>query len=93
MDPLSIIAGVFGVTGAALQNAQALKDMVDSIKDNLEEITAMSKDTDASANVVSSLDRALRDRNVMNAMEGDSNVTDAVGKPREPLQNCSKILG
>lgn len=93
MDPLAMISGVIAVAGAAICASKSLLDLVDTIKNAPEEITAVSKDTIALFNVVSSLETALRDYQVQNVVEGDPNMAEMVERLREPLQNCSTILG
>ena len=92
MDALAIISGVIAVSGAAIGASKSLLDIVDTIKNAPEEITAIAKDTRAFSNVVSSLETALRDHQVKEVLHGDPSMTELVEKLKEPLQNCSTIL-
>ncbi|KAG8527395.1 uncharacterized protein KY384_007547 [Bacidia gigantensis] len=92
MDPLSVIAGVVGISGAAIKASDTLFELVDSVRNAPAEITAISKDTHAFRDVISSLDISLKDRTVTSVISEDENLTEAIQKLEKPLANCQNIL-
>ena len=92
MDPLSLIAGVISVSGAAIAASSALFDLVDTVRNAPAEITAISRDTHAFLDIVSSLETSLRDPTITEGVVKNANIMNAVTKLKEPLDNCVRIL-
>lgn len=92
MAELGIIASVVQLAGAAITSARALCDLVDTIKHAPEEVSAISKDTHAFRNVVSSVKTALQDNTVQLILTGDRKLSEVVEGLEEPLKNCSAVL-
>ena len=93
MAAVGITVGVNGVAGAAVKSAQALCDIVDTVRRAPKEFTAKSKDPHAFQEVVSSVQIALRDSSVENVILGDRRLTSLVQNLEHPLKNCLMALG
>ncbi|KAL8708801.1 MAG: hypothetical protein Q9220_006362 [cf. Caloplaca sp. 1 TL-2023] len=93
MDPLSIIAGVLGIASVAGQSSKALYELIDGIRSAPEEIKNISRDTHAFYSILFSLETSLRDPKITATIAEDDPLTALVGNLREPLGNCSSVLG
>lgn len=67
-------------------------DLVDTVKNAPEEITAISKDIHAFHNVVSSVQIALRHPGVKRVVLDDEKLSEVVERLGDPLTNCASIL-
>jgi len=86
-DPLSVTAGVVGITAFALQSVQQLTAFIESIRDAPEIITGIKEDLKAVESVLSSLGRALQNKDlpaeILESLDQNANIKVAV-------ENCSK---
>ncbi|KAL8863937.1 MAG: hypothetical protein Q9174_007507 [Haloplaca sp. 1 TL-2023] len=93
MDPLSIIAGVLGITTAAVQSSKALFELIDGIRSAPDEIKNISQDIHAFYNILYSLEVSLRDSKITTVIAEDESLTSLLGNLDRPLANCSNVLG
>ena len=93
MDPLSILAGVLGVTAITAESAKRLCELLDTIRTAPEEIKNISRDTQAFYSILFSLESSLRDAEVTAVIAKDEALTALVGNLEEPLKSCTKVLG
>ncbi|KAL8711912.1 MAG: hypothetical protein Q9225_007041 [Loekoesia sp. 1 TL-2023] len=93
MDPLSAIAGVLGIVSVAAQSAKTLYELIDTVRSAPNEIKNISRDTHAFYNILFSLESSLKDVKVTAAIAEDEGLTALVGNLREPLGNCTSVLG
>jgi hypothetical protein len=86
-DPLSVTAGVVGITTFALQSVQQLTAFIESIRDAPEIITGIKEDLKAVESVLGSLGRALQNKDlpaeIQESLDQNANIKVAV-------ENCSK---
>ncbi len=92
-DPLSIIASVCSIAGAAIFSYQALSDMVEGIRNAPEEITSLSRDSHSFYNTVRSLQSTLQRQDITDKIMDDPDLMAAVANMGEPLGHCSTLLG
>ncbi|KAL8724746.1 MAG: hypothetical protein Q9181_006693 [Wetmoreana brouardii] len=93
MEPLSIIAGVLGITSVAAQSTKALYELIDGIRSAPPEIKNISRDTHAFYGILFSLESSLKDSKITAVIAEDDSLTVLVGNLRAPLANCSSVLG
>ena len=93
MDPLSVIAGVLGIVSVAAQSSKVLYELIDAVRTAPTEITNISRDTHAFYSILFSLESSLKDSKIAAAIAEDEGLTALVGNLREPLGNCTAILG
>ncbi|KAL8948938.1 MAG: hypothetical protein Q9222_004914 [Ikaeria aurantiellina] len=93
MDPFSIIAGVLGIASVVAESSKALYELIDGIRSAPEEIKNISRDTHAFYSILFSLETSLRDPKITATIAEDDPLTALVGNLREPLGNCSSVLG
>lgn len=93
MDPLSAIAGVLGIVTFAAQSSKSLYELIDSVRSAPGEIKTISRDTHAFYNILFSLESSLKDPKVTAAIAEDEGLIALVGNLREPLGNCTSVLG
>jgi hypothetical protein len=86
-DPLSVTAGVVGITAFALQSVQQLTAFIESIRDAPEIITGIKEDLKAVESVLNSLGRVLQNKDLpaqaLESLDQNANIKVAV-------ENCSK---
>jgi hypothetical protein len=86
-DPLSVTAGVVGITAFALRSVQQLTAFIESIRDAPEIITGIKEDLGAVEGVLSSLSRVLQTKDLsaetLESLDQNANIKVAV-------ENCSK---
>lgn len=92
-DPLSIIASVVGIGGAAVSASRGLYELVNTIQNAPEQIATTSKDLHSFYTIVSSLHSALQDNDVKRVVRDDFDLTAMVGNLEEPLRSCTTVLG
>ncbi|KAL9632651.1 MAG: hypothetical protein Q9164_005185 [Protoblastenia rupestris] len=92
MDPFSIVAGVVGVSGAAIRASSSLYELIESVRNAPAEISAVSKDAHAFNDVISSLEMTLSDSTVGSVLKDDENVIKAIKRLERPLANCLDII-
>lgn len=85
-DPLSIVAGVIGLSAAVVQSSKALFELVDSIKQGPDEIKAISKDVHAFYPIIISLSATLSDGDIRGVLDGDVAMLEIVKLLNEPLR-------
>lgn len=88
MAELGAIASVVQLAAAAITSARALYDLIDTIKHAPQEISAISRDTHAFYNVVSSVQIARRDDLVVPVVIADPKLSELIEGLTEPLKNC-----
>ncbi|KAL9581976.1 MAG: hypothetical protein Q9203_005682 [Teloschistes exilis] len=93
MDPLSIVAGVLGITTVVAQTSKNLYELVDGIRSAPSEIKNISRDTHAFYSILFSLESSLRDPKISAVIAEDDSLTALVGNLRDPLAHCSSVLG
>lgn len=93
MDPLSIIAGVLGISAVAAQSSKRLYEMIDGIRSAPDEIKNISRDTRAFYSILYSLEISLKDPNITAVIAEDDALTTLIANLRLPLGNCSSVLG
>ena len=93
MDPLSTIAGVAGISAAAMQSVKSLFDLVDSVKGATEEMRAVSRDVHAFYSIVFSLNVTLKEEDIKGVVSGDKAMVEMIGNLKKPLDNCRAVLG
>ena len=93
MDPLSIIAGVLGITSVAAQSSKALFELIDGVRSAPEEITNISRDVHAFYSILYSLEVSLKDSKISTVIAEDGSLTSLLGNLDKPLANCSNVLG
>ncbi|KAL8760314.1 MAG: hypothetical protein Q9199_000096 [Rusavskia elegans] len=93
MDPLSIIAGVLGISAVAAQSSKCLYEMIDGIRSAPDEIKNISRDTRAFYSILHSLEISLKDPNITAVIAEDDALTTLIANLRLPLGNCSSVLG
>ncbi|KAL8746481.1 MAG: hypothetical protein Q9184_007742 [Pyrenodesmia sp. 2 TL-2023] len=93
MDPLSIIAGVLGISAAAAQASKSLYEMIEGIRSAPDEIKNISRDNRAFYSILYSLEIALKDPKITKVIADDDALTAYIDNLREPLANCSSVLG
>lgn len=93
MDPLSILAGVLGVTAITAESAKRLCELLDAVRSAPNEIKNISRDTQAFYSILFSLESSLRDAEVTAVIARDENLTALVGNLEGPLKNCRSVLG
>ena len=91
-DPLSIIAGVVGIGGAALQASTAVLDLVRTIKGAPREIQIILSDLNDFSGVVSNLNATLQDSSIQNVVYTDTGLYGVVGSVRPPLATCCTVM-
>jgi len=91
-DPLSIIAGVVGIGATAVNGISILSDVVDAVKNAPDEIAGISGDLRAFRTVVSSLESALRRKDVIGVIQEDDDLTSMVKDLEDPLLKCTTAL-
>ncbi|KAL6718947.1 hypothetical protein ACLMJK_003182 [Lecanora helva] len=92
MAELGIITGIVQLAGAAIVSAQTLCDLVDTVKNAPEGITAISKDAHAFRNVISAVQSALRHPSVERVIVEDEKLTELIEGLGEPLKNSASTL-
>jgi Fungal N-terminal domain of STAND proteins len=93
MDPFSIIAGVIGITSAAIQSSKAFFELVNAIKGCPAEIQAVSRDVHAFYAIVFSLNAILKEVDVKNVISCDEAMVSMITNLANPLENCQMVLG
>ncbi|KAL8784353.1 MAG: hypothetical protein Q9213_004005 [Squamulea squamosa] len=93
MDPLSVVAGVVGITSVAVQSSKALCELIDGVRSAPDEIKNISRDTHAFYSILFSLESSLRDPRVTAVIAEDEPLTALLENLREPLGNCTSLLG
>ncbi|KAI4204326.1 MAG: hypothetical protein LQ350_001306 [Teloschistes chrysophthalmus] len=93
MDPLSIIAGVLGITTVVARTSKNLYELVDGIRSAPSEIKDISRDTHAFYSILFSLESSLKDSKISAVIAEDDSLTALVGNLRDPLDHCSSVLG
>lgn len=93
MDPLSVIASVVNIAGAACSASQALFNLVDDIKGGPEQVQAISQDAHAFYLVIYSLRLALQDRGIRSVISEDGSLVQMIENLHQPLCNCQLVLG
>ncbi|KAI4145852.1 MAG: hypothetical protein LQ341_002241 [Variospora aurantia] len=93
MDPLSITAGVLGISAAAAQASKSLYEMIEGIRSAPDEIKNISRDNRAFYSILYSLEIALKDPKITKVIADDDALTAYIDNLREPLANCSSVLG
>ncbi|KAL8649382.1 MAG: hypothetical protein Q9226_005596 [Calogaya cf. arnoldii] len=93
MDPLSIIAGVVGISAAAAQASKSLYEIVDGIRSAPDEIKNISRDTRAFYSILYSLELSLKDPKITEVIAEDDALTTLIANLKLPLANCSSVLG
>ncbi|KAI4245292.1 MAG: hypothetical protein LQ352_006615, partial [Teloschistes flavicans] len=93
MDPLSIIAGVLGITSVVAQASKNLYELVDGIRSAPSEIKDIARDTHAFYSILFSLESSLKDPKISVVIAEDDSLTALVGNLRDPLAHCSSVLG
>ncbi|KAL8687867.1 MAG: hypothetical protein Q9218_006079 [Villophora microphyllina] len=93
MDPLSIIAGVLGITSVVAHASKNLCELVDGIRSAPAEIKNISRDTHAFYSILFSLESSLKDSKISAVIAEDDTLTALVGNLRLPLSNCSSVIG
>jgi len=91
-DPLSIVAGVISITGAAIQVAKSLTDLATSVKNAPTEIAAIQEEAQAFYNLILSLEASLKDPNIVAIVQQDANMTRTVRDIKNPLDHCVDVL-
>lgn len=85
-DPLSVLAGVVGIAGFALQSAKKLKEFIDSIQGAPLVVKAISSDLQAVSGVLDSLHKLL---DKADARKSPSPVEIELASVLQlPLDNC-----
>ena len=91
-DPLSAIAGVVGISGAALNASSALFDLIHTINNAPKEVSSISNDIGDIQSVISNLYTALQDSDVQKAISGDPELLKDVSSVTSPVNNCLEIV-
>jgi hypothetical protein len=92
-DPLSIIAGVIGITAAAITSSKAFFELVNDIKGVPEEIRSVSRDVHAFYSIIFSLNVTLKEDDVKYVISGDEAMVEMTRNLAGPLDNCRAVLG
>ncbi len=98
MDPLSLFFGLTSVLTSALQGAQALSDLLGSIKGAPEEIRNISQDVAALLNLLIILHGFLKDNRIppftaASLSETVQNCMTAVEKTQDQIKSYTKVGG
>ena len=93
MDPLSILAGVLGVAAVTTESAKKQGALLDAIRTAPDEIKNINRDTRAFYSILFSLESSLRDAEVAAVIAKDEALTALVANLKEPLKNCTSVLG
>ncbi|KAL9032661.1 MAG: hypothetical protein Q9180_006375, partial [Flavoplaca navasiana] len=93
MDPLSIIAGVLGISAVTAQSSKRLCEMIDGIRSAPDEIKNISRDTHAFYSILHSLEISLKDPKIAAIVAEDDALTTSIADLKSPLDNCSSVLG
>ncbi|KAL8844430.1 MAG: hypothetical protein Q9176_001340 [Flavoplaca citrina] len=93
MDPISIIAGVLGISAVTAQSSKRLYEMIDGIRSAPDEIKNISRDTRAFYSILYSLEISLKDPKITAVVAEDDGLTTLIANLRLPLGNCSSVLG
>ena len=91
-DPLSMIASVVSIAGAAITGYQALIGMIEGIRNALEAMTSLSRDSHSFYTRVFSFQSALKRKDIIDKTVDDQDMMAAVENMAEPLGNFSFVL-
>ena len=91
-DPFSTMGCVLGILSSLSAISQAVKCMVDNVKNASHEIRCLSQDIHAFFSLVHSLDIALREQDVRDIVERDGASLSQIRDLKESLRNCHDVL-
>ena len=91
-DPISIIAGIVSISGAAMQSSTAFLNVMREMRSTFDEIRSVSRDVHAFYTIVLSLSAALEEGNVRDMISDDENIIEMIGNLAAPLNNCQIVL-
>ena len=92
-DPVSVVAGVLGITNSVVQASLNLTRILSEIKEAPKAITTISKDVEAFTSILKSLQIALSDEDIRHTIKTYQNISEFVANNLTiSLQNCQSVL-
>lgn len=90
MAEIGLIASIISVGTLAAQSTKALYDLVNTIKNAPAEIHAISADVHGIHGVILSLYSQLREQDIQQIIQADSDMLKMLTDLEDPLANCSE---
>ncbi|KAL9620189.1 MAG: hypothetical protein Q9204_008234, partial [Flavoplaca sp. TL-2023a] len=92
MDPISIIAGVLGISAVTAQSSKRLYEMIDGIRSAPDKIKKISRDTRAFYSILYSLEISLKDPKISAVVAEDDGLTTLIANWMVKIQSFVRPL-